>query len=242
MKSTGKSAVLVLLTIMQASSAIAGAEQKQNFNIPAQSLSSALLQFSESTGIKTFFSADVARDIKTPGLSGSYTPQQALDKLLANTGVAYRFTDTQSVALSVAPKKSATETPMLKAMTVTAKASYDANDPYNPDYVIPDATSGTKTDTPIMETPLNVQVISKEVLKDQQVIQLDQALKNVSGVTSSNNSLFGNTVVLRGFPTQAIFRNGVRFDQSSITSLGNSSQQMANVESIEVLKGPAAIL
>jgi hypothetical protein len=37
---------------------------------------------------------------KTPGLSGSYTPQQALDKLLANTGVAYRFTDTQSVALS----------------------------------------------------------------------------------------------------------------------------------------------
>jgi hypothetical protein len=41
--------------------------------------------------------------MKTPGLSGSYTPQQALDKLLANTGVAYRFTDTESVA----PKKTA---------------------------------------------------------------------------------------------------------------------------------------
>jgi copper chaperone CopZ len=55
----------------------------------------------------------------------------------------------------------------------------------NPDYVQPDAT-GTKIDTPVMETPLNVKVIIKQVLKDQQVINLDQALKNVSGVTSED--------------------------------------------------------
>jgi iron complex outermembrane receptor protein len=35
-----------------------------------------------------------------------------------------------------------------------------------------------------METPLNVQVITKQVLKDQQVIRLDQALSNISGVTT----------------------------------------------------------
>jgi len=64
MKLTRNSAALMLLAIMQANSAIAETGQKQNFNIPAQSLSSALLQFSENTGIKTFFSADVARDIK----------------------------------------------------------------------------------------------------------------------------------------------------------------------------------
>ena len=69
-------------------------------------------------------------------------------------------------------------------MTVFGKAENDDTDPYNSDYVQPDATTGTKTDTPIMETPLNVQVITKQVLKDQQVIRLDQALSNISGVTT----------------------------------------------------------
>ena len=71
-------------------------------------------------------------------------------------------------------------------MTVSAERGYNATDPYNPDYVQPDATTGTMTDTPVIETPLNVQVITKQMLKDQQVINLDQALKNVSGVTSED--------------------------------------------------------
>jgi iron complex outermembrane recepter protein len=105
--------------------------------------------------------------------------------------------------------------------------------------VLPNATSGTKTDTPIMETPMNVQLISKQVLKDQQVISLDKALRNVSGVTVAKNTVGGgNNTYLRGFETDTQFRNGVRFDS---TNFGNN-QEFANVESVEVLKGPAAIL
>ena len=84
----------------------------------------------------------------------------------------------------------------LKPVNVTAKANRDVTDPYNPDYVLPNATAGTKTDTPIMETPLNVQVVSKQVLKDQQVISLADALQNVSGVVVSSqmasNGSYGN--------------------------------------------------
>ncbi len=36
---------------------------------------------------------------------------------------------------------------------------------------------GTKTNTPIMETPLNVQSVSQQVLRDQQITDLAQALK-----------------------------------------------------------------
>ena len=130
----------------------------------------------------------------------------------------------------------------LKPMTVSAERGYEATDPYNPTYVQPDATTGTKTDTPIMETPLNVQVITKQVMKDQQVITLDQALKNVSGVTTTTatNGGFSQNIYLRGFPTPTIFRNGFRMDGGE-SDYGNN-QQFANVESIEVLKGPAAIL
>ena len=47
----------------------------------------------------------------------------------------------------------------------------------------PSAATATKTDAPVMETPLNVQVVTSETLEDQGVVSLDQALRNVSGVT-----------------------------------------------------------
>jgi outer membrane receptor protein involved in Fe transport len=58
-----------------------------------------------------------------------------------------------------------------------------AQDPYNTTYSYEDASVGTKTDTPVMETPLDVVSVSQQVLKDQQVTTLAQALQNVSGVT-----------------------------------------------------------
>jgi iron complex outermembrane receptor protein len=240
MKFTRNSAALMLLAIVQANSAVAETGQKQNFHIPAQSLSSALLQFSEDTGIKTFFSADVARNIKTSGVSGSYTPQQALDKLLANTGIAYRFTDTQSVTLSVAPKNSGTETTTLKAMTVVGKAKYDANDPYDKRYAAPNSSFATKTDTPIMETPLNIQVLPKAVLDDQQAIKLDKAVKLVSGVTTGQGAGgASDQITIRGFFNYNYFRNGMRIETGGGA---DGTRPMANVQSIEVLKGPAAML
>ncbi len=111
--------------------------------------------------------------------------------------------------------------------TMTVYGEYDAKDPYNEDYVLPNATAGTKTDTPIMETPLNVQVITKQVLKDQQVINLGQALKNVSGVATSGTADYGanldQNIFLRGFASQTFFRNGFRLQQ------GAASRAMANV-------------
>jgi len=107
-------------------------------------------------------------------------------------------------------------------------------------YTVPNATTATKTDTPIMETPVSIQVIPQQVLKDQQTTRLDQAVKNVSGVYSS--SLFqgqsGDEFVIRGFRNNNIvYRDGFRLDN---TNLGKTD--LANVERIEILKGPASIL
>ncbi|MCX5728618.1 MAG: TonB-dependent receptor plug domain-containing protein, partial [Nitrospirae bacterium] len=123
--------------------------------------------------------------------------------------------------------------PVVETKPVVVAASRES-------YVVQNAISGTKTNTPIMETPLNVQVISQQALKDQQVISIDQALKNVSGVTTTTNVAGGGDqqFYLRGFATNSLFRNGVRIDNN----LFGNGQQFANVERIEVLKGPAAIL
>jgi iron complex outermembrane recepter protein len=113
-------------------------------------------------------------------------------------------------------------------------------------YSASDASTGTKTNTPIMTTPVSVQVVPQQVLQDQQVISIDQAVKDVSGVVTgaglaNNNGQPYGSVFVRGFPSDTIFRDGTRLD-----SYGSDSnlflQQFANVDRVEVLKGPAAIL
>jgi len=135
-------------------------------------------------------------------------------------------------------------TPTPPATTQLPKMT--VKDTADDEYVAPNATTGTKTDTPILETPLNIQVVTQQVLLDEQVTRIDQALRNVSGVafTGGGDTSFGNpfdAVVLRGFQTDSHLRNGVRID-----SVGGDTefytQQLANVESVEVLKGPAAML
>jgi len=115
-------------------------------------------------------------------------------------------------------------------------------EPYNPTYVLEDASVGTKTDTPVMDTPFNVQTVTQQVLKDQQVTDLAQALQFVSGVTTTNGPLANGNVydniVIRGFAADYIYRDGFRVDGGA----GYGGQQFANVQSVEVLKGAAAVL
>jgi len=225
------------------------AETIVEFNISAQSLADALLEFSQTSGLKLFYSAEMTKNIKSSGLNGKYTAQQGLQKLLNDTGLQYKYTGKESVTIEKAPathQSNQADPITLPKVTVVGSTLYDVKDPYNEDYVLPNATAGTKTDTPIMETPLNVQVISKQVLKDQQVITLGDALKNVSGVTVNSQSSLGGYynnqagsatgITLRGFSSETTFRNGFRLQQ------GGANRNMSNVESVEVLKGPAAIL
>ena len=107
-------------------------------------------------------------------------------------------------------------------------------------YVEPNATTGTRTDTPLRDIPQSIQVIPQEVLEDQQVIRLNDALRNVSGVVAGSNDPRGQRFNIRGFDSSSILRDGFRLTNGSS---GNSGfPELANIEQIEVLKGPAAIL
>ncbi|MEM7714755.1 MAG: TonB-dependent siderophore receptor [Cyanobacteria bacterium P01_A01_bin.68] len=105
-------------------------------------------------------------------------------------------------------------------------------------YQVPNATSATRTDTPIRDIPQSIQVVPRQVLKDQQVTRLDEALNNVSGVTlggtNSNASIQFN---IRGFNDSPILRDGFR-QFGGFQGLPETT----DLERVEVLKGPASIL
>lgn len=96
------------------------------------------------------------------------------------------------------------------------------------------------TDTPLRDIPFSVQTVPEEVLRDQQVIRLDDALRNVSGVQQNSRDPRGQRFQIRGFDSASVLRDGFR---QTFGRFGNSGfQDLTNVESVTVLKGPASIL
>ena len=101
------------------------------------------------------------------------------------------------------------------------------------------SATATRTDTPILETPMSIQVVPERVIEDQAVIRLRDVYRNISGVQSSFTGFNVNSAegpIIRGFGDSYIYRNGLR------SAAGFAPVELANVERVEVLKGPASML
>ena len=126
--------------------ALAAGNQVQKFDIPAQPLADALNAFIATSDWQVGFSAGLARDVRANPVYGNYTPQQALDKLVAGKGLAVKQTGgsvtlVQTAApVAVAAATSVQSAVTLPVMKVTGKAEdYDSNDPYHSGYSLPSA-------------------------------------------------------------------------------------------------------
>ena len=77
------------------------------FEIPPQSLASALVAFSTQAGIQFTAPARSLARIQCPGVQGSFTPEAALRMLLRDTGFSYRVVGASTVAISAVDDASA---------------------------------------------------------------------------------------------------------------------------------------
>lgn len=94
----------------------------------------------------------------------------------------------------------------------------------------------TKTNTPIMDLPGQVTIITKELADDQGATWLGQALLYVPGVAVQQGEGHRDQVTFRGQETTAdFFVDGVRDDIQTFRDLYNA-------ETVEVLKGPLAMI
>ncbi len=116
------------------------------------------------------------------------------------------------------------------------------------EYKAPATATGNRSMTPSLESPQSVQVVTRAVIEDQSALQLSDALRNVSGVQSDfgfNGSAMPLTI-LRGFPSVSMTAMGPMSGSSTYYVDGSKVTgvpiNMANVLSVEVVKGPASVL
>ncbi|MBW4621238.1 MAG: TonB-dependent siderophore receptor [Cyanosarcina radialis HA8281-LM2] len=101
------------------------------------------------------------------------------------------------------------------------------------------ASTATRTDTPIRDTPQSIQVVPQEVIEDRKVRTLTEAVETVSGVVEDFRylgSTNGNRRI-RGFSAGSTIRNG--FIEGLYAS---PTVPIATIDRVEVLKGPASVV
>jgi iron complex outermembrane receptor protein len=106
-------------------------------------------------------------------------------------------------------------------------------------YTTPEIASVSKINTPISQIPIAIQVVPSGVIQDQLALRLPDITRNVSGVqTNFGYGALYEAFALRGFETNVTLRNGERVSGG----VGRSSVDISNVENVEVLKGPSAMI
>ncbi|ENJ2865256.1 TonB-dependent receptor [Vibrio parahaemolyticus] len=98
--------------------------------------------------------------------------------------------------------------------------------------------SGTKTDVEWLDVPQAVSVVTKTEMQDRGAVRLVDALDGVAGVNNTLGEGSRDQFMIRGFDSlNDMYRDGMRDDGTL-----QSYRSLANVERVEIVKGPAGAL
>lgn len=128
----------------------------------------------------------------------------------------------------------------LEAQQITAPREVERGDGPVEGYVAKRSVSATKTDTPIIETPQSISVITADRIRDQGSLTIQDSLRYVSGMRGEAYGFDsrGDFSLVRGV-SPTIFLDGL---QQSVGSYTNTRTDPFTLERIEVIKGPSSML
>lgn len=242
--------VLAILAMLSTSLAAAAAEQElHDFDLPAQSLNNALLEFAAEAKLELIFGAELVRGLQAAKLQGRMTGEQALTLLLQRSGLSYRFIDQDTVTLVKHEAATPAAEPVitqLQPVIVTDERSNQISITFDGQVVDTDpksyraetASSASRTNTPLKQIPQSVQTIKRSLIDDQKNFSVSESLYNVSSVVP-RNILFTPVIegtLIRGFRAEQLL------DGFSQYYNPGDRESTVNLQRIEVLKGGNAVL
>ncbi|MFK3705526.1 TonB-dependent siderophore receptor [Klebsiella sp. NPDC088457] len=200
-----------------------------NVALPAQPLTASLNQLVKQANVQLIAAPATLSGKIAPAVSGSMTLDAALGRLLAGSGLSWTL---NGDTVSVTPVAAGEET-----ITVTGGSTASAA-------VAQQTTSGTKTDTPLLEVPQSVSVITRQRLDRQNVQSVTEALRYVPGVKTETYGVDPkgyDWIYIRGFNalTTNDYRDGLRQLNNSYSYFRTEPYAL---ERIDIVRGPSSTL
>ncbi len=209
------------------------AEATYKFDIPAETLSQALTEFGQTAAQQIIYSEELVKGKTTPGLHGSFTASQAIEALLAGSGLKAERNSAGVVMVSrkgddTSGSNTPPERPQLAAqesgreeITVTAR----------------------KREESIVDVPVSITAFTAETIQDYNIQSFsDYATKTPNLSFSYGNGSYGvasaRTVAIRG--VAGANTTGFYIDDSPLPA--SIDPRVLDLDNIEVLKGPQGTL
>ncbi|VVD62332.1 Ferrichrome-iron receptor [Pandoraea pneumonica] len=213
-------------------------QTRVTFDIASQSLDSALRAFSAQSKQQVLFDEDTVAGRTAPAVHGTLTPREALDRVLAGSGIQVIVSRSGAYTL----KRSASDdtAAQLPTTNVTADASRD-----QPaiGYVANTSSAGAKTDLALIKTPQAISVVTRDQMDVQNVQSVAQALRYTSGINPEQRGTNTDSLeylYARGFQVEE-YLNGLRLP-GAIAGYNVTSFDPYMLERIEFVHGPASVL
>ena len=220
------------------------AQAARQYAIPSGPLGATLTRFAAEAGVVLSFAPAAVAGKTSPGLNGSYSAEDGLRALLRGSGQQLEKT-AAGYTLALAPSApAAAQEATLGEVTVLAQAGQESA--WGPviGYAARRSAAGTKTDTPLLETPQAVSVVTADQMAVLKVQSLGDALAYTPGVIAvAGYSKSYDNFVSRGFALRddsgSLVRDGLKLGGSGWAS---GQQEPYGLERVELLKGAASVL
>lgn len=229
------STVLALTSTVPAvaQSAAPARAAQQSISIPAGPLTPALNRLAAQASLQILFDAELASGKTTRGVSGNLTPAQALDAVLAGTGLSARFAGGNQVVLSINTAS-------------TNDVGYTTGED-GTTVLDPITIYGAKNATTLDATTASVGVVTAKEIQDGQIRHTQDAYRRLANVQDSATVNAG--FVIRGMSSEGLVPSGgpagSLYVDGILQTRYNSrfgARGLWDAEQVEVYRGPQSTL
>ncbi|HSZ75750.1 MAG TPA: TonB-dependent receptor, partial [Rhizomicrobium sp.] len=210
-----------------------------NFNIPGGSLETALDAYIAQSGMTLAVSNEAIKGVKTRGVKGNLSPDDALSRILEGTG--FVESHDPSGALGVVRRNTALEEAIsIRSAAATAPAASNVS-------LETVTVTSSKIGGDVQNIPISITALSQEQLTATQTAGGPDLIKQVPNMTFTKTNFSGYSIQLRGIGTQAI---SVTTDPAVAVALNDIpfirnhffEQEFYDLSQAEVLRGPQGTL
>lgn len=226
---------------------LAGTVLAQTARLPvdqaAAPLGEALASMARTAGVQVVFSSSLTEGRRAPALKGSYTPQEALERLLAGSGLLLKAQDASTYTVESPPPPTAgaagaATLPEVRAVASSEPVPGTPPRPYAGGQVARGAQIGVLGDRGIFDTPVAIKAFTEAYISDQIAFVSNDLMARDASFTITNAATINGATAgrLRGFRMEPFESS---FDGFATVSSRRYPLEM--LERVEVLKGPTTI-
>ncbi len=218
---------------------IAQLQSEQNFEIPTQPLTDALVAFGQQSGLQVTVDGTVPRGLASSPVSGTMTNARALDQLLSGSGLIFTMSGSTVVIerLETGDEDGAMLLDPISVEGATLGATTEGTGSYT--------TGSMNTATPIKmsirETPQAVTVMTRQRMDDQGMSDITDVLRDTPGLTVNYTDGPGRPAILaRGFYVDTVMQDGAMASWSSY--MPTTKTNLAMFDRVEVVRGATGLM